>query len=330
MARIASLLIDAAARSGALALALALKRSVPLILMYHGVSARRGAPDSLRNYDGKQIAAAFFIKHLRLLRRMRRVIPLSELVAGLEQRQDMSNAVVITFDDGYENNALVAAPALADFNMPAAFFLTTGLVGTESCIWTDRLEIALDRTDAVSLQLPGSGANLPIRSLGDKRRALISVKAMLKLRARQRVEDIAEEICRRLGVVDICAEGDYRFMCWDQARALVRTGFEVGAHTVTHPILSNLPFDEAVLEILSSKARIERETGQCSSTFCFPNGKRSDFSVELMGVCRRHFKAALSSERGAASVEDLFELKRLSPAGPGRGETLEWLLLRTR
>ncbi|MEC5161196.1 peptidoglycan/xylan/chitin deacetylase (PgdA/CDA1 family) [Janthinobacterium sp. CG_23.3] len=329
MARIASLLIDAAAASGALALALALKRSVPLILMYHGVSARRGAPDGLRNYDGKQLALAFFIKHLRLLRRSRRVIPLSELVAGLEQRQDMSNAVVITFDDGYENNALVAAPALADFNMPAAFFLTTGLVGTESCIWTDRLEIALDRTDAVSLELPG-GATLPTRSLADKRRALISVKAMLKLRASQRVEEIAKEISRRLGVADICAEGDYRFMCWDQARALVRTGFEVGAHTVTHPILSNLPFDEAVLEMLGSKDSIERETGQCSSTFCFPNGKRSDFSVELIEVCRRHFKAALSSERGAATVEDLFELKRLSPAGPGRGETLEWLLLRTR
>lgn len=330
MTRLASLLIDVAAMSGALALALSHKRSSPMILMYHGISARKCAPDGLRNYDGKQMSVTFFAKHLRMLHRSRRVISLSELVSGLEQRHDMSNTIAITFDDGYENNALVAAPVLADFNMPAAFFLTTGLIGSDACIWTDRLEIALDRTAARSLQFPGQADSLPLHSVDDKRRALIKIKFLLKRKAWNRAEDMADDITRRLGVAEIVSEEDYRFMHWDQARDLLRAGFEVGAHTVTHPILSHIPFDEAVLEILDSKQKVLLETGQCCSTFCFPNGKRSDFSAELIAICRHHFRAALSTERGTASAEDLFELKRISPAGPGKGETLGWLLLRTR
>ena len=39
------------------------------------------------------------------------------------------NSVLITFDDGYENNFTQAFPILQRHRVSAAFFLTTGLVG---------------------------------------------------------------------------------------------------------------------------------------------------------------------------------------------------------
>jgi peptidoglycan/xylan/chitin deacetylase (PgdA/CDA1 family) len=326
--RATTFLLDAATRMGVLEIALKLKPSRPLILMYHGVSSRP-MRNGLQNYDGKHIALDVFVQHLRIVRRSRRVISLGELVHGLDNRQDMRNTVAITFDDGYENNVLVAAPALSDFNMTASFFLTTGLIGTERCIWTDQLEIALMRTHHTISQLPENAGELPIRSLAEKRQALFRIKAMLKALSTQNVNEAVETLTNELGVEDICAEGDYRFMHWQQARDLVGAGFEVGAHTVSHPILTNIRFEAAAAEILGSRDKVQQETGTCSSTFCFPNGKLSDFNAELKGLCQKHFKAALSSERGAAVVEDIFELKRLSPSGPGKGENLEWLLLRT-
>jgi peptidoglycan/xylan/chitin deacetylase (PgdA/CDA1 family) len=324
-----TLLLDAAARARALELALKVKRSPPLILMYHGVSAE--APGTgLRNCEGKHIPVDAFAHHLRVLRRSRRVIPLYQLVDGLKCGLDMRNTIAITFDDGYENNVRVAAPVLADFNMPAAFFLATGFVGTEQCMWTDRIEMALDRTHLATLRLPREECTLPIGSLAGKREALMQVKRRLKAMPTRSVNGVVESLIEQLGATELQADNDYRFMSWDQARSLVEAGHEVGAHTVSHPILSRMPFDEAAAEILDSRARVREETGSCSSTFCFPNGKRNDFNAQLKSLCGQHFRAALATERGPAVVEDMFELKRLSPAGAGKGENVEWTLLRAR
>ncbi|CAN5160600.1 polysaccharide deacetylase family protein [soil metagenome] len=330
MSRVNSVLVHTLATSGALDFALKVKRSAPTILMYHGVTTADTAPDRLKNCEGKHLPAKLFAGHLQAMRRSRRVIKLDELVRGLQDGDDMTNTIVITFDDGYENNVLEAAPLLADFNMSAAFFLATGFIGAERCIWTDRLEIALDRTHRSSVQVPAGGGDMPLTNFVEKRKAMSAIKRRLKAQPAQNVNQAVEKIISMLGVMDIAPEGDYRFMNWDQARELVRNGFEVGAHSVNHPILSNIPFDEASQEILDSKKKIESETGQCNSTFCVPNGKKSDFTPELVAMCKKHFKAVLSTERGVATVDDLFQLKRLSPGGPGKGENLAWLLLRAR
>jgi peptidoglycan/xylan/chitin deacetylase (PgdA/CDA1 family) len=327
MSRVATVVIETGAKLRALELALKLKSSPPVILMYHGVSVG-AVPDSLRNCEGKHMAADLFAQHLRVLHRSRGVIPLSDMIAGLEQNQDMRNTVALTFDDGYENNLSVAAPALADFNMPAAFFLATGFIGTERCIWFDKLEIALDRTNCTSMQLPDNGGTIPIRTHIEKRQALGKAKKILKAKQTRSLDEDAMKLAEQLGVTDFSPDGDYRFMDWNQVRQLVQGGFEVGAHTVSHPILSKIPFEEAVAEILGSKDHVRQETGQCSSTFCFPNGKMSDFSPALKTMCQDHFKAVLTAERGTAEAGQLFELKRLSPAGIGKGENIEWMLLR--
>ncbi|WP_326940186.1 polysaccharide deacetylase family protein [Actimicrobium sp. GrIS 1.19] len=263
-----------------------------------------------------------------MLKRSRQVISLAALVDGLVQQRDMSDTVAITFDDGYQNNALVAAPALADFNMSAAFFLTSGLIGTTRCIWTDRLEMLLDQTAQQSLQVSGHGLTLPLRDQVEKRRALSRLKRLFKEAPPPDIDAAILQLGKDLAVADAAASGDYHFMSWDQARALVGSGFEVGAHTVSHPILSKIAFDDARAEILVSRDRVLHETGQCSPIFCFPNGKLADFNPDLQKLCREHFIAALSTERGPAVLDDLFQLKRLSPSGPGAGENIEWMLLR--
>lgn len=317
------------ARTGLAQMALKLKKGRPLILMYHGVSAgkERGR---LTNCEGKHIPAALFVSHLRSLHRSRRVIPLDELVDGLLHHQDMRNTVAITFDDGYENNVSVAAPLLADFNMTAAFFLTSGFIGTGRCMWTDLLEKSLDMTECEHVQIPDATTSLPIKSFSEKRLALTKIKAALKLKPHADLHPAVSRLVQNLGLTDFTAEGDYRFMNWSQARDLVNAGFEVGAHSVTHPILSRLPFEDAAAEILESRDKIQEETGRCSPTFCYPNGKAADFNIDLVNLCRHHFKASLSTERGPASIDDIFNLRRIAPGGIGKGENIEWLLLRPK
>ena len=63
-------------------------------------------------------------------------------------------SVIITFDDGYEDNYLNAVPVLEKFNCPATIFVTTGLIDTEMELWNDEVErIVLLNTELIGKNL---------------------------------------------------------------------------------------------------------------------------------------------------------------------------------
>ena len=65
-------------------------------------------------------------------------------------------------------------------------------------------------------------------------------------------------------------------------------------------------------EILRSYEEITAKVGHCSRTFCYPNGKTSDYTAQVREFCSRHFDAALSAEPGSIRSTELFELRRLA------------------
>jgi peptidoglycan/xylan/chitin deacetylase (PgdA/CDA1 family) len=93
------------------------------ILMYHRV--KDDDPDCLST----PIDA--FEETLATLKQRYRTIPLSSLVERLSHKQKIdSGTVVITFDDGYRDNFLTAAPLLRKYQLPATFFVTSEYINT--------------------------------------------------------------------------------------------------------------------------------------------------------------------------------------------------------
>lgn len=304
---------------------LAPDRGSPAVLMYHGVLADEGGRPAVG--DHKHTGESLFREHLRLLARRRRVVPLSTLVQTLLRKGDSRGMVAITFDDGYLNNAECAARVLREYSMSAAFFLATGFIGADRWAWTDRLEYVVESAPEQQATVrfdgePGGSARVRITSAAERSALMNRVKAELKNLDWRLAEERVAELAATLGVHQAVPTGKYRFMSWDQARGLVKDGFEVGAHTVNHAILARVPLDSAEQEILGSQAHIRAETGTCCPTFCYPNGKAADFSPGVMDICRAHFDAALSAIRGAARVEDRYEIRRI---GVGHETSTGWL-----
>jgi peptidoglycan/xylan/chitin deacetylase (PgdA/CDA1 family) len=76
------------------------------------------------------VEPARFRQQIRALRRRGyRFIRLSEFVACLEEGRPPDRACVLTFDDGTVDNLEVVAPLLAEFGVPATFFVCPGLLG---------------------------------------------------------------------------------------------------------------------------------------------------------------------------------------------------------
>ena len=97
----------------------------------------------------------------------------------------------------------------------------------------------------------------------------------------------------------------YAPMTWDDARACERKGMTFGPHTVTHPILSQLPTEQqAVVEISESWRRLCMEVRNPVPVFCYPNGRWTDFGPREIEVFRNlGLSGAVVGERGFADPE---------------------------
>jgi peptidoglycan/xylan/chitin deacetylase (PgdA/CDA1 family) len=98
-------------------------------------------------------------------------------------------------------------------------------------------------------------------------------------------------------------------MDWKQIRDLSDQGFAFGAHSITHPILTNLAGPDAEGEIAGSKYEIEARTGQGANFFCYPYGR---WNASVREIVRRYFRGACSTAAGVVEPDaDLFALPRV-------------------
>lgn len=79
-------------------------------------------------------------------------------------------------------------------------------------------------------------------------------------------------------------------MTWSQVLELEREGFEVGAHTCTHPRLDLVADDALEYELVESKAFIEDKLGHSVELFSYPYGRFSQSSAAIvqqtyLGAC---------------------------------------------
>lgn len=64
-------------------------------------------------------------------------------------------------------------------------------------------------------------------------------------------------------------------MTWDELGEASRCNIEIGAHTVGHPRLTSLPFEQACEEIAESQQEIRRRLGVPADSFAYPYGESS-------------------------------------------------------
>ncbi len=100
------------------------------VLMYHSIAEDSG--------NTLTVTPENFRKQIEYLHKSGySVISLDELVTGISSGKKFSGReVVLTFDDGFEDNYIKAFPALSKYNMPAIIFLETARIGSQKMYLT--------------------------------------------------------------------------------------------------------------------------------------------------------------------------------------------------
>jgi peptidoglycan/xylan/chitin deacetylase (PgdA/CDA1 family) len=240
------------------------------------------------------------------------VLPLGEAVRALREDRLPGRALSITFDDGYADNYELALPVLRRLGLPASFFVATGFLDG-GCMFNDVVIEAVRRAGGADLGLGDLGLGRhPLGSDEQRARAIDRILACLKYFEPERRRRVALEIAQRAG----SAVPTALMMTSEQVRALHAAGMEIGAHTVTHPILAEIPLGHARHEMDASRARLERITGAPVRLFAYPNGSpRRDYFAEHAALARQlGFDAAVSTAWGAAGPgDDLYQIPRFTP-----------------
>lgn len=181
----------------------------------------------------------------------------------------------LTFDDGYRDNHEALLPILRARRVPAAVFVAPGLLDGSAPLWWYALDEAAGRGPVLRLPLGGPDApeaDLPTGTPEAREAAFAAGARFFLSRPPSAWAPVLDSLAHRHGV-DLAGLSERHMMTRTMLRDLAASSLvEVGAHTMTHPPLSQLGEAEARREMAESRAWLERETGRPVRHLAFPFG----------------------------------------------------------
>jgi peptidoglycan/xylan/chitin deacetylase (PgdA/CDA1 family) len=324
------------------------KRQGPflVVLTYHRI-----AEPATDLYYEPVISAtpAGFARQLDALRRHYRILSLGELIQRFEPGDRDSTergasprlrldgpSALITFDDGYRDNAEIAAPILQERGIPATFFLVSGFLEAPRLPWWDHVAFVLKQTLAKRFTIEfDQGAPLPVDlTRASRREALMAViHAVLEGRVGPGLESerrFLGQLDSLTGVaVDSEARGRSLFLSPEQARDLAAQGIAVGSHTHSHRRLADLAETDQRAELAGSRHRLEQVVGREVETLAYPYGGPTAYSPTTIRLtAEAGYRLAFTARPGVMRSSNAapLEIQRLNI---GTGDTPALLLART-
>lgn len=279
------------------------------ILIFHRVHAQ---PDPFFPYEPD---AKRFDAMMRYVAATYRVMTLGTAVVHLTKGSLPPRSLVITFDDGYADNAEVALPILKRLGLKATFFVSTGFLDGGR-MWNDSVIEAIRACDRDRIDIGRFGIpRLILGTVEERRKAIDTLLPRIKYLTLTEREEAVVELQRSCGVVDLPRN---LMMATPQVRTLHQAGMEIGAHTINHPILKLLPAAEAEFEIGEGRRQLQFIIDAPVDVFAYPNGKPDqDYDSTHVAMVRASgFCGAVSTAPGVGQAgDDLCQLPRFMPWG---------------
>lgn len=291
-------------------------RSSLIVLAYHRIVPLGAFDDYPLDLELVSATPGEFAWQMRYLREHLHPVSLSAVVDHLDKGTELpEHAVAVTFDDGFGDTYSQAFPVLREYSIPAMVFATTGYLDSGEPFWFEIAAHLMLQAPASSIKL----AELPIAlpygdSVRDRRASLRRIHHVLKLMPQARRAQLVSEWQQRFSdLFDGKISQMLRPMNWDEVREMSAAGIEFGAHSVTHPNLSQLSDAELKWELEESKRVIEQRIGKRVDSLAYPIGTEIAYDARVMQAAQAAgFRLALSYVSGVNWIGDFdrFDVRR--------------------
>jgi peptidoglycan/xylan/chitin deacetylase (PgdA/CDA1 family) len=253
-----------------------------------------------------------FAAHLAYLKQHFPVLSVDE---GLERLNSAEPGLYfsVTFDDGYADNLLQAAPELQRLSLPATVFVATGGLPEKKALWWDRIIAAvhgspLSILNTADLDLPGLAGEESLSTAaraGLAQRILDGLWQMPASAVPEKIELLEQRLQAPVNGLSAARMDD------EQLRQLALTGIDIQVHSSSHHDMAAMPLEDAVADINACRAYLK----QCLARdnldgFAYPGGRSSDALRKALQ--HEGYRYAFSTDRGVNTRStDVMQLKRM-------------------
>ncbi|MBI5451177.1 MAG: polysaccharide deacetylase family protein [Gammaproteobacteria bacterium] len=215
-------------------------------------------------------------------------------------------AVAFTIDDGFIDQATIAAPIFIKYKCPVTIGLITGFIDGNLWPWDSRLRYMFTATEQEKIDLAqiGLDQSRDIRTNRQRMAVMREVRDYLKKVGNQEHNRLIQVIAELLNVhlTDVPAQG-YQPMTWGQARELEKIGVTIASHSATHAVISRCSPDEMKEEIDGSWKRLRSQLGDSLNIFIYPTGRIHDFGMrEISYLQDNGYSGALTTVHGYVDI----------------------------
>lgn len=261
------------------------------VVTYHGIMPE-GYSGIDASLDGGLITAQALRSQIQLLRKNYNIISPGQFRLWCQGTGKLPrHAVLLTCDDGLENTLTDMLPVLKECGVSCLFFVTAASCdNSPSMLWYEELylmfltartpfEIELDderfTVDSPQERRPRWGSLVSRLSLyeGETRRVILDrIRQQLQLGVNWRNQLLADSVKAKR----------FQLLTAGELRQLAENGMSIGAHTVSHPVLSRLTEPAARNEIAESRRRIGQTLGAAVWALAYPFGDSASVSAREM------------------------------------------------
>jgi peptidoglycan/xylan/chitin deacetylase (PgdA/CDA1 family) len=223
--------------------------------------------------------------------------------------------VVVTFDDGYRDNLANALPIAESKGVPITFFVTSGILGSHSGFWWDRLGTLLrarpPHVREIELPVGGRNVRLPLSSSGIRADLDLVRRHLLPLPVAD-IEWALDAVSGKWQVGSAPPPDAGPLTPADLRQLAASDTATIGAHTIDHVQLHDRSAKDQLDTIAGSKRELEQSIGRAVLHFAYPFGGRDDFDDRSVGAVRSAgFDTACTTIPGTArSSTDPYRLPR--------------------
>jgi len=284
------------------------------VITYHGVFPLGYEPVDPA-LDGNLVTVDTLRRQLRLLRSKYNLISPEDLLGWREGTRELpARAVLVTCDDGLVNHATDMLPVLQQENVRCLFFVTGVSSGEERAIlWYEELFLLFLRAPGGRFEVSYEGIVIAGQLREREQRRTLwwdSVKRLSQLKAEARTRFLCA-IRAAFGleswkVFDESNSAYRRFALLNdtELRHLASAGMTIGAHTLSHPVLSQSPTDLARAEIVESRERLESALQKRVWALAYPFGDEQSVTPEVLAMPQMAgYAAAFLNFGGGLGVE---------------------------
>lgn len=209
-----------------------------------------------------------FKKHLEFFLKRFQPVAIGELSPILMGEKEFKKpGLFLSFDDGLREIYSIVEPILSQYGVPATFFVNPNFVDNEDMLY--RCKVALIADELKEDRDLGAVINTIEEIAGHR----ISNSEALKFIWNLKQEDhkLIERFASLLGIdFNQYLQKNRPYMTLEQLTDLSKKGYIIGAHSVNHPLFSEISLDKQIDQVERSVDWVQQHFPNQPKVFAFP------------------------------------------------------------